>query len=169
MEDNDRSSHDNFFASRNWDRVAQFWSSLMLRATLPDFVTGLPTSGYGLTQLQSIYALGAEEFSSNDPRYKRQTFAIRIGYDGSKYHGYQMQKGLSILAMHRTEISLMTRRDDLIIAGVLNVHTVESDVVAALGGRSCVAAGRTDKDVSAVSQVCCKAVSFRGIKHTDLF
>ena len=39
------------------------------------------------------------------------------------------------------------------------MHTVESDVVAALGGRSCVAAGRTDKDVSAVSQVCRRAIN----------
>ena len=93
MENNDRNSHDNFFASRDWKRVANFWSSLMLRATVPDFVTGPIGDGYGLTQLQSIHALGTDEFSSNDPRYKRQTFAIRIGYDGSKYHGYQMQKG----------------------------------------------------------------------------
>jgi hypothetical protein len=93
MEDNDRNSHENFFANRDWKRVANFWSSLMLRATLPDFVTGSIGDGYGLTQLQSIHALGTDEFSSNDPRYKRQTFAIRIGYDGSKYHGYQMQKG----------------------------------------------------------------------------
>lgn len=33
------------------------------------------------------------------------------------------------------------------------MRTVESDVMVALGGRACVAAGRTDKDVSAVSQV----------------
>ena len=33
------------------------------------------------------------------------------------------------------------------------MRTVESDVVEALGGRSCVAAGRTDRDVSALSQV----------------
>jgi tRNA U38,U39,U40 pseudouridine synthase TruA len=39
------------------------------------------------------------------------------------------------------------------LEGVLNVRTVESDVMAALGGRTCVAAGRTDKDVSALSQV----------------
>lgn len=39
------------------------------------------------------------------------------------------------------------------LKGVVNVRTVESDVMAALGGRTCVAAGRTDKDVSALSQV----------------
>ena len=33
------------------------------------------------------------------------------------------------------------------------MRTVENDVVDALGGRSCVAAGRTDRDVSALSQV----------------
>jgi hypothetical protein len=37
--------------------------------------------------------VGIDEFSSNDPRYKRKTFAIRIGYNGSKYNGYQRQKG----------------------------------------------------------------------------
>ena len=115
MEDHDRSSHDDFFASRDWDRVAKFWSSLMLRATLPDFVTGQSIDGYGMNQLQSIHALGAEEFSSNDPRYKRQTFAIRIGYDGSKYHGYQMQKGLHTSRMDWSEMSFtdLTQRAEI--------------------------------------------------------
>ena len=45
--------------------------------------------------------------------------------------------------------------------GVTDVHTVESDVMIALGGRACVAAGRTDKDVSAVSQVGEEVLSFR--------
>lgn len=40
-----------------------------------------------------------------------------------------------------------------LLEGVQNVRTVESDVMTALGGRTCVAAGRTDKDVSALSQV----------------
>jgi tRNA U38,U39,U40 pseudouridine synthase TruA len=49
------------------------------------------------------------------------------------------------------------------------VRTVESDVVAALGGRSCVAAGRTDKDVSAISQVCCRATYSSCTEYVDLF
>ena len=87
-------SQNSFIDKRNWDLVATFWSNLMSRSVLPQFVAGDASGGYGLTDLKSISASGAEEFASNDPRFKRQTFAIRIGYDGSKYNGYQRQKGM---------------------------------------------------------------------------
>jgi hypothetical protein len=145
---------------RDWDMVAKFWSDLMLRSSLPIFVSGDPLSGYGLTNMKSIHAIGIEEYASKDPRFKRQTFALRIGYDGSKYNGYQMQKGISLtcgrpLLRSAPQKVLIFSYGPLLttLEGVVNVRTVESDVMAALGGRTCVAAGRTDKDVSALSQV----------------
>ena len=52
-----------------------------------------------------------------------------------------------------TAILLCNLKKAAYITGVFSVRTVENDVVEALGGRSCVAAGRTDRDVSALSQV----------------
>jgi hypothetical protein len=95
MEDSERSGL-SLLDERDWDRVAKFWSDMMLRSSLPFFVSGDPLSGYGLTNLKSIHTIGIEEYASKDPRFKRQTFALRIGYDGSKYNGYQMQKGISM-------------------------------------------------------------------------
>lgn len=96
MENSERSRHSPF-DERDWDRVAKFWTDMMLRSSLPNFVSGDLSGGYGLTDLKSIHAIGIEEYTSKDPRFKRQTFAVRIGYDGSKYNGYQMQKGISCL------------------------------------------------------------------------
>jgi len=73
--------------------------------------------------------MGIDEYSSSDPRHKRQTFAIRIGYNGVEYNGYQIQKGSN---------------DDIV--------TVEGDISQALG-HSINAAGRTDSNVSAISQI----------------
>ena len=94
MQETLSASQNNFIDKRNWDLVATFWSNLMSQLALPQFVAGDITGGYGITDLKAISASGAKEFASNDPRFKRQTFAIRIGYDGSKYNGYQRQKGM---------------------------------------------------------------------------
>jgi hypothetical protein len=124
-----RDSHTTFFEDRDWPRIDRFWLDTLRCAELPPFVRGDDGDAYGVTNLAAIHALGADEFASSDPRYRRQTFALKIGYHGPSYQGYQMQKG------------------------VPGVRTVEGDVFAALGGRTSVAAGRTDRDVSAVSQV----------------
>jgi hypothetical protein len=96
--DSQRDSHSAFFAERNWDRVATFWSDMMLQSILPPFVQGdsgsdSGSAGYGLTDVDAIHAIGREEFNSDNPRFKRQTFALRIGYNGAAYNGYQRQKG----------------------------------------------------------------------------
>ena len=61
---------------------------------------------------------------------KRKTFAMRIGYVGSQYFGYQHQKG----------------KED--------IKTVEGDLKKILGG-VVYGAGRTDRGVHAISQVVC--------------
>ena len=139
----------------------------MTLSILPEFVLG--DHEFGVTDLSVIYTAGYGEFNSNDPRsniiyvlpfiefsivqvwsfllrltsfnirFKRKTFALRIGYDGTKYNGYQIQKGV-----------------------VGTKTTVEEDIEASLG-RKVVAAGRTDKDVSAVSQI----VSFTTFDDID--
>lgn len=122
----DRNSHIQFFNQRNWDAIQNFWGAMVVGKELPRFINGSKT--FGITDLNAISRCGELEFSkTSDPRYKRKTFALRIGYNGSSYHGFQMQRG------H-------------------DVYTVEEDIKRILG-QSCVAAGRTDKGVSAVSQI----------------
>lgn len=122
----DRKSHLEFLENRNWESVATFWTNIMGCDTLPDWING--DAEYGVTNLKKIHEIGQKEFSSNDPKSKRKTFAFSIGYNGTKYHGYQQQK---------TEMDICTVEKDLEISS----------------GRKFVAAGRTDKDVSAVSQI----------------
>lgn len=125
----ERLSHDEFLQNRPWDLVESIWKNLLLsntRTVLPQFVQG--DGEYGMTDLQAINAIGQAEFSSKDPKFKRHTFAFSIGYLGSAYTGYQQQRG---------------------VEGIL---TVEDDLDTVLG-RKVVAAGRTDKGVSALSQV----------------
>eukprot|EP01038_Epipyxis_sp_PR26KG_P007921 gene7921-10751_t len=124
----ERNSHVEFFENRDWDGLKVFWKQIMHYENLPPFIQG--GEDFGVTNLDQINAVGKREFQSNDPRFKRQTFAIRIGYDGSQYHGYQKQKGNE------------------------GIITVEDDITTILG-RNVIAAGRTDRDVSAVSQVIC--------------
>ena len=106
--------------------MSDFWRNVVSLKEMPSFIQGYDE--FQITDLAIINTIGQFEFQSGDPRFKRQTFAARIGYDGSQYSGYQMQKGIS---------------------GIL---TVEDDIEAALG-KKVVAAGRTDKEVSAVSQI----------------
>jgi len=157
----DRASHLSFFHNevRDWFSVKKFWSTVMSRnniraaeedakgttamtqtsldmsdKSLPQWMRG--SCQYGLTDISAIHECGAEEFlgyhSRGDKKKgnKRKTFALRIGYDGSRYQGYQSQG-----------------------ASNTDIVTVEEDVKKALRGMSSMSAGRTDKDVSAVSQV----------------
>lgn len=121
----DRSSHVAWFQQRDWGAICKFWSTIIKSGDLPPFVKG---SGiHALTDIHALSKCAAEEVSSSDGRYKRQTFALRIGYAGDKYSGFQAQ---------------MTG----------GIRTVQEDITKAVS-QSVVAAGRTDKDVSAVSQV----------------
>ena len=135
-----RDSHSLILEDRNWSLVTEFWSTCITvddRMRLPFWVLGSSSSSssssssvdfnYGITNIKEIHEIGKDEYNSLDPRHKRQTFAIRIGYNGCEYRGYQMQKGL-------------------------NNNTVEGDIYNALG-LSTNAAGRTDSNVSAISQV----------------
>lgn len=131
----DRKSHVPFFEQRDWDSVIAYWGSLLVNPLPPSISS---PSEYTLTDLRTIHEIGKEEFSCSDPRYKRKTFAMRIGYNGCQYNGFQKQKG------------------------AIGVYTVEDDIQLALE-RSTVAAGRTDKDVSAVSQV----ISFSTYEDID--
>jgi tRNA U38,U39,U40 pseudouridine synthase TruA len=106
--------------------------------SLPDYILGdmegkESKERYGVAALTPIHEAGKKgEFVSKNFRYfSKQTFALRIGYDGNRYYGYQMQK---------------------YCPGI----TVESDLRLALGCNT-IGAGRTDRGVSAVSQVICFA------------
>lgn len=136
-EDNDcheshRDSHSMVLEDRDWNIVCDFWKSCMNMDMdidqLPIWVRTSLDNNYGITNIKEIHEIGKDEYNSTDPRHKRQTFAIRMGYNGCEYSGYQMQKGNN------------------------NILTVESDIYNALG-LSTMAAGRTDSNVSAISQI----------------
>lgn len=129
-----------FVANRNWRFSEGFWSRIIYGSahTLPNYVIGdvegkQSRDRFGVSALAEIHEAGKKgEFVSKNPKYfTRQTFALRVGYDGNKYHGYQMQKYCPGL-------------------------TVEADLKEALGCNT-IGAGRTDRGVSAVSQVICFA------------
>ena len=124
-------SHKLFFENRNWKVVSDFWLEMVRSEKLADFIIGdTSKGGYGITALKPVYDVGCDgEFISKDMRYqKRMTYAMSIGYVGSFYRGFQKQKIKDA------------------------PPTVENDLQTALS-RAIVSAGRTDKNVSAVSQV----------------
>jgi hypothetical protein len=130
--------HRNFLQNRNWSLVGDYWDYLVQNAdqALPAFVQGyLNESTYGVTNLKDVENIGYEsEFLSKDTLYtSRKTFALRIGYKGRKYFGYQSQNHVS---------------EDFI--------TVEDDIRRILDIVP-NSAGRTDRSVSAVSQIICFA------------
>lgn len=123
-----RNSHDNFLIeNRDWNSVQHLWAKLLSVKTLPEFFSG--DQEYGITRLRDLQFDREKEFRPNNPKAGRKTFSLVLGYNGSKYSGYQQQKGA-------------------------NVITVEDDLDLAFG-RKLIASGRTDKDVSALSQVVC--------------
>ena len=81
----ERNSHSDFFASREWNAIDKFWGRHMVADFLPPFITESAFPAYGVTNLDAIHETGLAQFSSSDARFRRKTFAIRIGYLGSKY------------------------------------------------------------------------------------
>lgn len=130
--------HRNFFQNRNWSIVGNYWDYVVQDPDrpLPAFVQGYNNiSSYGITNLKDIENIGYKsEFLSKDSLYtSRRTYALRIGYQGRKYMGYQTQNRVS---------------DDYI--------TVEDDIKTILDIIP-NSAGRTDRGVSAISQIVCFA------------
>jgi tRNA pseudouridine(38-40) synthase len=140
-----------YVLARNWKFCESYWSRTIKHScyALPPFIEGdvvstySPTS-YGVSNLSVIREAGMKgEFISKNDRYqKRQTFALRIGYDGNQYHGYQKQTYCPGL-------------------------TVEGDLTVALE-RNTIGAGRTDRGVSGISQVICFATQDMTVKAEDL-
>ena len=79
-----KSSHRDFFENRDWGAVVLFWKNNVILSNL-DILTN--KNEYGVTNIKEIHDLGHDEFLSNDPRYRRKTFAMRIGYNGTAYNG----------------------------------------------------------------------------------
>jgi hypothetical protein len=117
---------------RDWSLVKDFWKSCVRNGHLPEEFTLNPNYANTDCGLREIEAIGAlAEFQSKDPRYlSRKTYALRVGYLGTEYYGYQWQK-----SMNSTEI-----------------RTAEGDIYDVLK-KSLTCSGRTDREVSALSQV----------------
>ena len=125
----ERMSHYDFFNNRKWYMAEQFWSDIVRDSTvLKPFVEG--DDKFGVTDLKAVNSAGMRgEFMSKDMRYSaKRTYALRIGYVGTLYNGYQKQNN------------------------VPDVYTIEDDLQNIFGCLT-YGAGRTDADVSAVSQV----------------
>jgi tRNA pseudouridine(38-40) synthase len=133
-----------YFLTRDWKTVSQYWGNLLLQdpQTWPSFVQGNET--YGLTDIHKLFQAGNRgEFSSTDQRYlRRKTYAIRIGYRGDAYHGYQWQNNVDRVPKDHSGGGKGERR------------TVEGDLTRILNA-TCFGAGRTDRGVHALSQVVC--------------
>ena len=83
-------------------------------------------------------------------KHTRTNYCLRLGYVGTSYSGYQRQGGESTPTGGKPDTEEETNH-----SANSGLHTVEDDILLALGGQTSVAAGRTDKDVSAVSQMIC--------------
>eukprot|EP01038_Epipyxis_sp_PR26KG_P008876 gene8876-11973_t len=124
-----------YIDSRDWSSISQFWEITIMKSKsnsfeLPTFLLG--DENYGVNDLSKLYECGLHgEYHSKDVRYiNRKNYAVRIGYIGSYYYGYQSQNNRE------------------------NVSTVEEDIKKSLG-YSTTCAGRTDRNVSAISQIVC--------------
>lgn len=119
MNQKERESHIEFFSNRNWKCVEMAWQDALTISEMPSWMKGSPP--YGMTNMDALFNCGFSEFNElKNPKYKRKTFSIQLGYLGTQYHGFQYQK---------QEIPVLT---------------VEEDISKALG-RTVVSAGRTDK------------------------
>lgn len=123
---------DLFWKSKRFSTVTNYWRMLMGCRNLPPYING--DEEFGVTNLLELHEAGMRgEFTSKDSRYtSRKTYALRVGYDGTAYSGFQSQRNWDIL-------------------------TVEDDLKK-ITGKRVVAAGRTDRNVSALSQVVCYTV-----------
>lgn len=128
--------YDLFISDRNWYYCESIWSriikhnSTISSTNVPDYIEGYKNgSPYGVSKLSDINQVGQRsEFTSKNHKYLcRQTFALRIGYDGQQYYGYQRQKNFNGL-------------------------TVEEDILKIIKLPT-TGAGRTDRGVSAISQI----------------
>ena len=119
--------HQEFLSNRNWPDTIAYISSIIGGAELPAAIEG--DGEYGATDLAVLNAVGSRsEFKSRDYRYSKEfNYAMRIGYCGIHYNGYQRQRGTG-------------------------AHTVEDDIKKALGVVG-YASGRTDAGVSAICQI----------------
>lgn len=127
--------HQDFIKGRDWSLVARYWELLIKnKVDIPRFILGNNEhSQYGITNLKAIENIGYDsEFKSKDTLYSlRKTYAIRLGYVGTYYYGYQTQN----------------KANESIV-------TIEDEIMTALG-KIGHAAGRTDRNVSAISQIIC--------------
>ena len=145
-----RSSHHDFFVQRDWSSVETFWRHAVTSGALPPALNMNPDyaqSDCGLRQIQEIGMLG--EFKSRDSRYlSRRTYALRIGYLGTAFHVLPATFSTHLIRRLQSTQGYQRQRD----RDGSSVRTVEGEVRRVLD-RAVVCAGRTDGDVSALSQV----------------
>lgn len=118
-------SHNNFLLHRDWASLGRFWYNVVAKTTteLSPVING--DSSFGITSLQNL----SEGFiDGHETHTRRKRFAMRVGYVGSMYNGYN-------------------RNPD-----VRGHRNVEIDIEKAFGSGS-FGSGRTPVYVSAINQV----------------
>ena len=142
-----------FVYGRNWSRTHKFWESRVEIRDDDSYDSFIKDQElYGLTDLTVIHAAGARsEFRSPDERYKKKlTYAIKVGYKGLEYGGYEKQTS-SLRRNVEEDIKLGLGKD-----------------AGGKGGFKLIAAGRTDKGVSAVSQVVSFTTALKNLTREDI-
>jgi hypothetical protein len=92
------------------------------------------TNGFGIANLRPVHKAGfVSEFHSNDSRYKHDiTLALKIGYVGDNFYGYQYQK--EFLGVENALRNILKKE----------IKTMKSTTFGC---------GRTDRGVHAISQI----------------
>jgi hypothetical protein len=98
-----KESHIEFFKNRNWEVINQFWKHVVSTRNVPTWLSGsvapiasvhtmdsnLPNiveqEVYGFTRMEALRHCGLAESEVFNPKFKRKTFAIQVGYLGSAY------------------------------------------------------------------------------------
>ncbi|KAJ1703369.1 hypothetical protein LUZ63_003148 [Rhynchospora breviuscula] len=144
-----------FMYARPWEKVVQFYSNLVSRGTGASGLSELFDSKYEMTNVTKNADSSNEKevtgVASKDKekgrggRWNRVTFKIVLSYHGGSFDGWQKQPGLNTV-QGAVEKSLGQFVDEK-KAKQLNERSLPIEGCA-------VVAGRTDKGVTALQQVC---------------
>jgi len=120
-----RNSHESILEDRDWESVSNFWrAAVQQRASLPE----------GWNWKGGIGPAAHESINEGDPRELRKTYFASIAYYGPNFYGFQHQKNQDVRTVAGT-----------IRKGLEQITETGAPVFVA---------GRTDRGVSAIAQVC---------------
>lgn len=132
-----------FMSARPWQEVRDFYSNLVKGQSSLSKLYGTEIYNHDHTETKEV--LNVVEDKPGSGRSERVTFKIVLSYDGASFDGWQKQPGLSTV-QDSVEKSLGAFIDEW------KVQELKEKCKPLEG--CAVVAGRTDKGVSAIGQVC---------------